>query len=476
MSEYTDQATGVKSSTNEGSASPCTSIASEEAKTQPSPIAEQERYAYVKDLGKGSFGRVVLAHDKEEGDRLVAIKLISRRKYNQYTEREVENHLQLIHPHIVRLYDLFLTPDYLALVLEYADQGDMYSFLVKHRRLSEPGARWLVQQVAIALDFLHKAVRAPVLPNFAHTLHHHHSQGISLRDLKLENILLRGSPSKPIVKLCDLGFSKSDVLHSAPDSTVGTLAYTAPEVITGKVYDGKQTDAWALGVLMFVLMAGAYPFERSADKELHPVKRQRAQMQRIMKCEMRMWPSEASAPSDACMELIKGLLTVDPKKRMSIADALQHPWMTEGLPKGALEMNDKFAGPQLTAQLPKHIATVLRRARDGAPASRSPLSKSSKGTTAPVPKPTPPGSSVERVSAQTVSSKTSESGRGRSAATSLTAASSPPSRSGNSWRPADVLAVYDSLVNRLVVSTKRKGAEGPAPLIKKRSSLIIITT
>lgn len=55
-------------------------------------------------------------------------------------------------------------------------------------------------------------------------------QGISLRDLKLENILLRGSPTKPIVKLCDMGFSKSDVLHSAPDSTVGTLAYTAPEV------------------------------------------------------------------------------------------------------------------------------------------------------------------------------------------------------------------------------------------------------
>lgn len=194
------------------------------------------------------------------------------------------------------------------------------------------------------------------------TLHfplHTPSQAISLRDLKLENILLRGSPTKPIVKLCDMGFSKSDVLHSAPDSTVGTLAYTAPEVcvwvdawgiwaecimwvgctricelivmheycmsimenrvytymslimctyefasphlptssspphplltstltkiITGKVYDGKQTDAWALGVLLFVLMAGAYPFERSADKQLHPTKRQRMQMQRIIK-------------------------------------------------------------------------------------------------------------------------------------------------------------------------------------------------
>lgn len=160
MSEYTDRATGAKSSTNEAASSRSTSHASEpEAKEQVSPIADQERYKYVKDLGKGSFGRVVLAHDQEEDGRLVAIKLISRRKYNQYTEREVENHLQLIHPHIVRLYDVFLTEHYLGLVLEYADQGDMYSFLVKHRRLSEPGARWLVQQVAIALEFLHKAVR-----------------------------------------------------------------------------------------------------------------------------------------------------------------------------------------------------------------------------------------------------------------------------------------------------------------------------
>lgn len=292
---------------------------------------------------------------------------------------------------------------------------------------------------------------------------HTSQQGISLRDLKLENILLRGSPNKPIVKLCDMGFSKSDVLHSAPDSTVGTLAYTAPEVITGKVYDGKQTDAWALGVLMFVLMAGAYPFERSADKELHPVKRQRAQMQRIMKCELRSWPSEASKPSEACMELIKGLLTVDPKQRLSVSEALKHLWMTEGLPKGALEMNDKFVG-DLTAQLPKHVANVLKKARDGAPSYRSALAKSSKGR----PKEEAPHK-VERVSTQTESSKC------ESRSTSVATGSSPPSRSANSWKPTEMLAVYDSLVNRLAGSPKRKGDEEPrvGTLLKKRSSLVL---
>ncbi|KAF6156567.1 hypothetical protein GIB67_000032 [Kingdonia uniflora] len=89
-------------------------------------------------------------------------------------------------------------------------------------------------------------------------------QKICHRDLKLENTLLDGSTA-PRPKICNFGYSKSSVLHSQPKLTVGTLAYIALEVLSKKEYDGKVTDVWSCGVILYVMLVGAYPFEDPED-------------------------------------------------------------------------------------------------------------------------------------------------------------------------------------------------------------------
>ncbi|KAJ7944669.1 Serine/threonine protein kinase [Quillaja saponaria] len=85
------------------------------------------------------------------------------------------------------------------------------------------------------------------------------------RDLKLENLLLDRTSPTPLLKICDFGFSKSGLLHSRPKSTVGTPAYIAPEILSRKEYDGKIADVWSCGVTLYVMLAGAYPFEDPED-------------------------------------------------------------------------------------------------------------------------------------------------------------------------------------------------------------------
>ena len=99
-------------------------------------------------------------------------------------------------------------------------------------------------------------------------------QGVANRDIKLENTLLDGSP-RPLIKICDFGYSKHEKFQSAPGSRVGTPAYLAPEVITAKdgaTYDGAAADVWSCGVLLYVMVAGAYPFRRQNDDTMRPEK------------------------------------------------------------------------------------------------------------------------------------------------------------------------------------------------------------
>ena len=106
--------------------------------------------------------------------------------------------------------------------MEYAAGGDMFEYVVRKGGLRENEARWFFQQLLVAVDYIHR-------------------MGVANRDIKLENTLLDGSP-RPLIKICDFGYSKHEKYQSAPGSRVGTPAYLAPEVIMttkGKTYDGK---------------------------------------------------------------------------------------------------------------------------------------------------------------------------------------------------------------------------------------------
>lgn len=223
----------------------------------------------VKPLSKGSYGSVFLARDRNTGDYF-ALKFIKRGASGNgagYIRREIVNHMKLRHPHVISLYEVFLTQEHLVLVMEYARCGDLFGYVYEQKGLPESESRWFFQQIVLALDYCHR-------------------MGVCLRDIKLENTLLDGPencrPERRLVKLCDFGFSKHAELDSAPESLVGTPAYLAPEIITrisnaisvpgnsidennAKAYDGTAADIWSLGVLLYAMVTGTYPFQPLGD-------------------------------------------------------------------------------------------------------------------------------------------------------------------------------------------------------------------
>ena len=140
-------------------------------------------------IGRGSFGTVVKAHDTRSKE-VVAIKFVHASKMHDYLCSEVQNHRILRHPHVIGFHRVLEVGGHLAIVMEYADGSSLFRLVKMNRRLSEPLARWIFQQLILAVDYCHR-------------------KGIASRDIKCENVLLIRGHRLPIVKLSDFGYSKS---------------------------------------------------------------------------------------------------------------------------------------------------------------------------------------------------------------------------------------------------------------------------
>jgi serine/threonine-protein kinase SRK2 len=295
----------------------------------------------VRKLNSGTFGFVKLVVDLDTGKQC-AVKFLDRgEKVSKYVEREILNHRRLVHPHIVRFKEVLLTDVHICIVMEYASGGDMFDYVLKRGGLCEDEARWFFQQLIVATDFVHRT-------------------GLANRDIKLENTLLDSSP-KPLIKLCDFGYSKHEKLQSAPGSRVGTPAYLAPEVIRtskGGTYDGKVADIWSCGVMLYVMLTGSYPFERAGDKT--SPQRLQLMISRILKVEYR-FPNNVN-PSPELQDLLNRILRSDPAERITIEGIFNHPWFCVNLPPGVQEMNKTMKIPTSGYQSEEEILSLLREA------------------------------------------------------------------------------------------------------------------
>jgi serine/threonine-protein kinase SRK2 len=169
------------------------------------------------------------------------------------------------------------------------------------QRFSEAHARFFFVQLLAGISYVH-------------------SQAMAHRDLKLENALLMDSGPRPRLAICDFGYTKSETLHSAfHTGNVGTPSYLAPELLTlrqGDNYDGKAVDAWAAGVVLYVMLVGGYPFgDLSNGREL---------VRRIATAQYTL-----PVPlSQECADLFRAIFVVDPSMRATIAQMQSHPWCT----------------------------------------------------------------------------------------------------------------------------------------------------
>ncbi|KAK9830625.1 hypothetical protein WJX81_006668 [Elliptochloris bilobata] len=294
------------------------------------PLQGHPKYQKIRDLDKGTFGFVQQAVDLTTGEQ-VAIKFIERsQEVSKYVEREILNHKRLIHPHIVQLKEVFLTQHHLAIAMEYAAGGNLYQLVAKSGGLPEQDARWYFQQLIFAIDYCHK-------------------MGVANRDVKLENTLLV-STARPLIKLCDFGYSKDEKFQSAPGSKVGTPAYLAPEVISatrGKTYDGKSADVWSCGVMLYVMLSAQYPFGRPEDSGLKTARQMHVMLQRILSVDYRLPPNKVV--SDECKDLLRQILVAEPSERITMAEIQRHPWFVRDLPEGVAQMNSALLAQQQAA-------------------------------------------------------------------------------------------------------------------------------
>ncbi|KEI39205.1 uncharacterized protein L969DRAFT_87146 [Mixia osmundae IAM 14324] len=269
-------------------ASAATVTLSPSLSTTSSRRSTSSRYAltdfnFVKTLGTGSFGRVHLVrscHNK----RHYAVKVLSkervvRMKQVEHTNSEREMLERVRHPFLVNLWGTFKDSRNLYMVMDFVSGGELFSLLRKSQRFPDPVAKFFAAEVALALDYLH-------------------SLDIIYRDLKPENILLGADGH---IKITDFGFAKY-----VPDNTwtlCGTPDYLAPEIVQSKGYN-KSVDWYALGVLMFEMLAGWPPF---FTEDTNPMRL----YERIIAGKIR-YPSHFLPDAK---DLLRNLLTSDLTKR-----------------------------------------------------------------------------------------------------------------------------------------------------------------
>lgn len=311
------------------------------------PLRTHSNYVKIKDLNSGTSGFVQLAYNLETGEQCAVKFMELGTQLQRVVVRELLNHrMCALHPHIVQLKEVFLTPNHLAISMEYAAGGDLSEYVQAHRLhgmgILESDARWVFQQLLVAVDYCHRL-------------------GIANRDIKLDNILLDGSLPLPIIKMCDFGYSKDEDNGSVCKTACGTPEYMAPEVLANEGYDGKGADVWSCGVMLYVMLTAQFPFRRTGDAATTGIRRMQLMFERIMVAD---YPP-VSHISEECRDLLERILTPSPLKRITVAGIMAHPWFLHDLPPGTLDVNTQLQNTDTEKysscrQTSKEILEVVR--------------------------------------------------------------------------------------------------------------------
>lgn len=280
---------------------------------------------FLETVGAGSMGKVKLAKHRYTKE-VCAIKIVNRatnaflhkeqslpppKKEEEILERQkkLEKEISrdkrtireaslgqiLYHPHICRLFEMCTMSNHFYMLFEYVSGGQLLDYIIQHGSLREHHARKFTRGIASALQYLH-------------------ANNIVHRDLKIENIMISTSGE---IKIIDFGlsnlFDKSKQLHTF----CGSLYFAAPELLKASPYTGPEVDVWSFGVVLYVLVCGKVPFDDENSSVLHEkIKQGKVEYPQHLSIEV--------------ISLLSKMLVVDPHRRASLKQVVEHHWMVRG--------------------------------------------------------------------------------------------------------------------------------------------------
>ncbi|KAM3855747.1 death-associated protein kinase 3-like [Vipera latastei] len=214
-------------------------------------------------------------------------------------QREVNILREIQHPNIITLHDIFENKTDVVLILELVSGGELFDFLAEKESLTEEEATQFLKQILDGVHYLH-------------------SKHIAHFDLKPENIMLldKNVPS-PRIKLIDFGIAHKIEMGNEFKNIFGTPEFVAPEIVNYEPL-GLEADMWSIGVITYILLSGASPFLGETKQET---------LTNISAVNYDFDEEYFSNTSELAKDFIRRLLVKDPKKRMTIEQSLEHPWI-----------------------------------------------------------------------------------------------------------------------------------------------------
>ncbi|XP_068739100.1 testis-specific serine/threonine-protein kinase 3-like [Montipora capricornis] len=255
-------------------------------------------------IGKGTYADVKKAYSVNNSNE-VAVKIVNKRESasgssDRFLKREIEILKWMNHKNVIRVFDLLEGKDQFFIIMELAPKGDLLSLLQERNKLPEDEAK-----------VMFKSIIDGVL--------HCHKKGVTHRDLKLENILL-SEDYQPIVT--DFGFARyigsTKAQRKRSTTFCGSYSYVAPEILRGIPYDGMASDVWSLGVVLYTMVCGRFPFDDSDPKQL---------LQQTTSGKLEYPTTVRLTLSPQIRDLIGKMLTPQVNERITLQEATDHPWL-----------------------------------------------------------------------------------------------------------------------------------------------------
>ena len=255
-------------------------------------------YSLKDTIGEGNFGKVKLAIFIPTGNKF-AVKILNKKKLKDKMKKSILNENEIIkkfnHINVIYVYQIIDLKDEYFIVMEYCEKGELFDYIVEHKRLEEDEASIFFYQLINGLEHIHQN-------NIAH------------RDLKPENLLLN---KNKLLKIIDFGLSH--VIHNKSflKTKCGSPSYASPEIITQKYYDGFKSDIWCCGIILYAMLCGYLPFDGENNDEL---------FKNILICN----PQFPEFLSEKSKTIISKILNPNPSERVTIEEIKKDDFYLKG--------------------------------------------------------------------------------------------------------------------------------------------------